>query len=106
MIIGTFTNGVKVNIAALQIGMFQNPSGLEAIGNGYFMPSPNSGDPVASMAANGGAGKITGKSLEQSNVDVATEFVTLMQAQNGYQANARTIRVANDVLRELTNLIR
>ncbi|MHC5162964.1 MAG: flagellar basal body rod C-terminal domain-containing protein [Planctomycetota bacterium] len=41
-----------------------------------------------------------------SNVDIATEFVNLMVAQNGYQANARTITVANDILRELTNLIR
>lgn len=106
MIVGTFTNGVKVNIAALQIGIFQNPGGLESIGNGYFLPTANSGEPIATMAASGGAGKITGQSLEQSNVDIATEFVTLMQAQNGYQANARTIRVANDVLRELTNLIR
>ncbi|MEJ5259298.1 MAG: flagellar hook-basal body complex protein [Anaerohalosphaeraceae bacterium] len=106
MIVGTFTNGVRVNIAAIQIGIFQNPGGLEAIGNGYFMPTANSGEPIATMAATGGAGKLTGQSLEQSNVDIATEFVTLMQAQNGYQANARTIRVANDVLRELTNLIR
>ncbi len=106
MIVGTFTNGVRVNIAALQIGIFQNPGGLEAIGNGYFMPTANSGEPIPTMAATGGAGKITGQSLEQSNVDIATEFVTLMQAQNGYQASARTIRVANDVLRELTNLIR
>ena len=58
------------------------------------------------MAAMGGAGSLTSKSLEKSNVDVATEFVNLMQAQNGYQSNARTIRVANDMLRELTNLIR
>lgn len=106
MIVGTFTNGVKVNIAALQIGIFQNPGGLEALGSGYFLPTANSGEPIATMAATGGAGKVTGQSLEQSNVDIATEFVTLMQAQNGYQANARTIRVANDVLRELTNLIR
>lgn len=106
MIVGTFTNGVKVNIAALQVGIFQNAGGLESIGNGYFLPSANSGEAIATMAASGGAGKITGQSLEQSNVDIATEFVTLMQAQNGYQANARTIRVANDVLRELTNLIR
>jgi len=106
MIIGTFTNGVKVNVAALQIGLFQNPGGLESIGAGYFIPTANSGDPISTMAASGGAGTITGKSLEKSNVDMATEFVTLMHAQNGYQANARTIRVANDVLRELTNLIR
>jgi flagellar hook protein FlgE len=106
LIVGTFTNGVKVNVAALQLGVFQNPGGMEAIGNGYYLGTANSGTPVASMAANGGAGTIKGKSLEKSNVDVATEFVNMMQAQNGYQANARTIRVANDILRELTNLIR
>jgi len=106
MIVGTFTNGVKIDIAALQIGVFQNAGGLESIGNGYFNPTANSGDPIAALAGSGGAGNIKGKSLEKSNVDIATEFVNLMQAQNGYQANSRTIRVANDVLRELTNLIR
>ena len=49
---------------------------------------------------------IKGQSLEKSNVDIATEFVNMMQAQNGYQANARTIRVANAILSELTSLIR
>jgi flagellar hook protein FlgE len=106
MVIGSFTNGEKVPVAALQIGVFQNPGGLEAVGDGYFTPTANSGTAVETMAASGGAGTITGKSLEGSNVEVATEFVNMMQAQNGFQANARTIRVANDILRELTNLIR
>ena len=44
--------------------------------------------------------------LEKSNVEMATEFVNLMQAQNGFQSNARTIRVVNEMLTELTNLIR
>lgn len=106
MIVGTFTNGVKVDVAALQIGIFQNAGGLEAVGNGYYLPTANSGEPIATTASSGGAGKITGKSLEKSNVDIATEFVNLMQAQNGYQANSKTIKVANDVLSTLTNLIR
>ncbi len=106
MVVGTFTNGVKVNVAALQIGVFSNPNGLESVGSGYYVPTSNSGDPIASFASTGGAGSIRGKSLEKSNVDMATEFVNLMQAQNGYQANARTIRVATDILRELTGLIR
>lgn len=106
MLVGTFTNGVKVNIAALQIGLFQNSGGLESVGNGYYLPTANSGEPIETMAGTGGAGSISGKSLEKSNVDIATEFVNLMEAQNGYQANSRTIRVATDVLQELTNLIR
>ena len=106
IVVGSFTNGVKVNVAALQMGTFLNPEGMEAAGGGYFLSTANSGEPIATMASTGATGSIRGKSLEKSNVDIATEFVNLMQAQNGYQANARTITVANDILRELTNLIR
>jgi flagellar hook protein FlgE len=68
--------------------------------------SGNSGEPTGVKAQTQGAGKIVGSSLEKSNADVATEFINLIQAQNGYQANARTIRVANDILGELANLVR
>ncbi len=106
ILIGTFSNGIKKDIAAVQIAVFQNPAGLESIGNGYYTASANSGEPVASQALSGGAGTLHGNSLEQSNADVASEFVNLIEAQNGYQANARTIKVANEILGELTNLIR
>jgi flagellar hook protein FlgE len=106
IIIGAFSNGIKKNIATLQIALFQNTTGLESVGSGYFIPSANSGGAVATQAMTGGAGCIHGGALEKSNADVATEFVNLIQAQNGFQANARSIRVANDILRELSNLIR
>ncbi|MHC5143533.1 MAG: flagellar hook protein, partial [Planctomycetota bacterium] len=64
MVVGTFSNGVKVDVAALQIGLFQNPEGLEAVGGGTFVPTANSGEPIASIATTGGAGSIRGKSLE------------------------------------------
>ena len=105
-IIGVFSNGIKKNIATIQIALFQNPSALENVGNGYFNFSANSGGAVATQALSGGAGSIHGGALEKSNSDVATEFVNMIQAQNGFQANARTIRVANEILSELTNLIR
>jgi len=105
VLIGAFSNGIKKNIATLEIALFQNTSGLESIGNGYFIPSANSGEAIATQAMSGGAGTIHGSSLEKSNADVATEFVNMIQAQNGFQANARTIRVANEILRELTSLI-
>jgi flagellar hook protein FlgE len=106
MVIGAFSNGIKKNIATLQIALFQNTAGLEGVGGGYYLPSANSGEAVATAAMTGGAGSIHGGSLEKSNADVATEFVNLIQAQNGYQANARTIRVAEEILRELSDLIR
>jgi flagellar hook protein FlgE len=106
IVIGAFSNGMKKDIAIIQVALFQNPAGLENAGSGYFIPSANSGEAVATQSMTGGAGTIHSGALEKSNADVATEFVNMIQAQNGFQANARTIRVANDILRELTNLIR
>jgi flagellar hook protein FlgE len=106
VIIGSFSNGVKKDIAALQIALFKNTVGLESIGGGYFIPSANSGEAIATHGNSGGAGAVHGGALEKSNADVATEFIHMIEAQNGYQANARTIRVANSILQELTSLIR
>ena len=106
ILVGMFTNGVRQNIAALKLVTFQNPAALESIGNGMFSASANSGDPLPTRAQSGGAGSVNGGSLEKSNVDMASEFVNLIQAQNGYQANARTIRVTNDMLQQLVNMIR
>jgi flagellar hook protein FlgE len=106
VLVGVFTNGARRDIAAIKMATFQNPGGLQSIGNNYFESSTNSGDPVPTTAASGGVGSVRGGSLEKSNVDVAAEFVSMIQAQNGFQANARTIRVANEMLRDLTNLIR
>ncbi len=105
-VIGAFSNGIKKNIATIQIALFQNPAALESMGGGYFSTSANSGEAVATQALTGGAGSIHGGALEKSNADVATEFVNMIQAQNGFQANARTIKVANEILSELTGLIR
>jgi flagellar hook protein FlgE len=106
MLVGIFTNGVRRDIAQLRVTTFQNPAGLQSVGRNYFTQSANSGLATAAAAMSGKAGSIRGGALEKSNVDPASEFVNLIQAQNGYQASARTITVSNDMLRELSNLIR
>jgi len=106
VLIGAFSNGIKKDLAMLQIALFNNPAGLQSMGGGYSTSSANSGGAVAVQALTAGAGSVQGGALEKSNADVATEFVTLIQAQNGFQANARTITVANQILQELTSLIR
>ena len=106
VLVGVFSNGARRDIASLMLATFQNPAALMALGGNYFSASSNSGEAIPTRALSGGAGAVHGGSLEKSNVDVANEFVNLIQAQNGFQANARTIRVSNEMLRELTNLIR
>ena len=106
VIIGGFSNGIEKNIARLRVALFQNASGPESIGGGYFVPSAHSGDAVAAGAMTDGAGTVHGGALEKSNADVATGFVNMIQARNGFQTNVRTISVANEILREMSNLFR
>ena len=71
-----------------------------------YAESLNSGQAEVGAAASGGRGVIRGGQLESSNVDIALEFTKLIVAQRGFSANARTITVSDEVLEELTNIIR
>jgi flagellar hook protein FlgE len=104
VIIGKFSNGIEKNIARLRVASFQNASGLESIGGGYFVPSANSGDAVATGTITDGVCTVHSGVLEKSNATVAAEFVNMIQTQNGFQTNIRTISVANEILREMSNL--
>ncbi len=103
-ITGRFSNGQTRAVDQLQLALFSNPAGLERSGNGHFVVSSNSGNPQLTTAGNGSSGQILSGSLEGSNVDVAEEFVRLIEAQRGFQANARIISTSDQVLAELVNL--
>ena len=60
---------------------------------------------TVSKGAQGKAGQVAGGALEGSNVSVAEEFVRLIEAQRGFQANARVITTTDEVLAELVNLL-
>jgi flagellar hook protein FlgE len=103
---GISTTGQSFDIAQLAIALFKNPQGLTGVGQSYFDASLGSGDVELGAGGSGGRGIIRGGQLEGSNVDVAFEFTQLIVAQRGFSANARTITVTNQVLEELTNIIR
>jgi flagellar hook protein FlgE len=103
---GVFTNGRTLPIAQLAIANFTNPGGLNREGKNYYSLSNNSDLPMIGPAGSGGRGIITQGTLENSNVDVAFEFTRLILAQRGFQVNARTISVSDQMLQELANIIR
>ncbi len=103
---GIASNGAQFPIAQLAIGSFRNPQGLESVGNNFYISSLSSGDVQVGAGGSNGNGLVRAGQLEQSNVDIAIEFTRLIVAQRGFSANARTITVSNDILQELTNLIR
>jgi flagellar hook protein FlgE len=58
------------------------------------------------MANTSGLGRVLSNSLELSNVDLAEEFVKMISAQRGFQANSRIITTTDEMLQELVNLNR
>ncbi len=103
---GVYDNGQTQDLYTVALAVFSNPSGLEKLGNGAFRESANSGIPQILRPLEGGAGKLAGRSLEASNVDLTQEFVDLIKAQRGFQASARVITTSDQVLEELMNLKR
>ena len=103
---GLASNGRALPLAQLAIASFSNPNALAAIGNNYFQQSISSGEAALGIGTSGNRGQIMGGQLERSNVDIAHEFTQLIVAQRGFSANARTITVSDEMLEELTNIIR
>ena len=106
IIIGTYTNGEVREIAQVGIATFNNEQGLMKVGGSLFAETPNSGDGVIDRPGTGGRGNIMSGKLENSNVDLAKEFVTMITVQRGYQANSRVITTSDEMLQELMNLKR
>ncbi len=103
---GIATNGRSIPLAQLAIATFRNPTGLTRAGNNYYDTSLASGDAEIGTALSGDRGQVKSNYLERSNVDIALEFTQLITAQRGFSANARTITVTDEILQELTQLIR
>jgi len=105
-ITGSFSNGLKQVIGRIALGAFTNPAGLEKAGGSLFRTTVNSGDAAIGTAGTGGRGSLAGGALEMSNVDLSSEFTSLIVAQRGFQANSRVITTSDEVLQELVNLKR
>lgn len=96
----------KIQIGRIDLVTFENPYGLEEVGNSYFKATSNSGEAKACQAGEGGTGMLKTSSLEMSNVDMSTEFSDMIVTQRGFQANSRIITVSDSILEELVNLKR
>ncbi len=105
-IIGMYSNGLNRIIGQIGVSTFANVGGLVRIGSNMFMATPASGAPQIGAPETGGRGSVTGGVLENSNVDLGTEFSNLIITQRGFQANARTITTADTILQETVNLVR
>lgn len=98
--------GVPTKIASIACVKFGNSDGLSQDGESYYVQTPNSGDPIATIPGNGGTGTFRAGALEMSNVDLSREFTEMIITQRGFQANTRMITTSDEMLSELVSMKR
>lgn len=106
IITGNFSNGQVLRKAQVALASFNNLAGLHKEGGNLFRETTESGAPITGVPGSIGLGSIAPNSLEQSNVDLGTEFVKLITTQRGFQANSKIISTTDEMLSDLINIKR
>jgi flagellar hook protein FlgE len=105
-IVGGFTNGITQILGQIQLADFNNPEGLNRVGENMYSITANSGTAIPGYAGEGSVSSIASGALEMSNVDLAQEFTNMIIAQRGFQANGRVISTTDQLMEELVQLKR
>jgi flagellar hook protein FlgE len=103
-ITGEFSNGRDQVLGQVLLANFNNPAGLDAIGDTLLAVSADSGAAVTGVPGQGGRGVLLSGALEASNVDLGQEFVNMILAQRSFQISSRIISVADEMYTVATGL--
>lgn len=107
VVMGVYSNDQKQPLGMIALANFNNPAGLEKVGNNLYIATANSGDFTGGVAAGaGGTGSLSAGTLEMSNVDLSEQFSEMMMAQRAYQANSKIITTTDNMLEIIVNLMR
>ncbi len=104
VILGRYTNGQTKALAQVALANFTSPEGLTPLGNNVWAESSTSGAPLVGPPGTASLGALQSGSVEESNVDLTAELVSMITAQRNYQANAQTIKTQDALMQTLVNL--
>ena len=91
----------------IQLANFQNPAGLNSLGGSLYAPTDASGEPTVGIpGGQEGLGTVMQGYVEQSNVSVVDEFINLIVAQRGYEANSKVVQAADQMYQQANSLPR
>ena len=93
-------------IGQLQLFLFPNPAGLSSEGSNMFRATNASGQATAGTPGALGYGVTRGQFLENANVEVVTELISLIAAQRAYEINSRAIQAGDEMLSTATDIVR
>ena len=90
----------------MALANFASLEGLYKKGGNIFTETTESGAPVTGVPGSNGLGTIAPNALEQSNVDIGTEFVNLITVQRGFQANTKIVTTTDEMIADVINMKR
>jgi flagellar hook protein FlgE len=96
--------GSTVTAGYISLATFPNQAGLQRNGGSLWSAGAASGPETAGQPGTGIFGQTIGGELEQSNVDMGTEFTNMIEAERGYQANASTITTADRMMQTVVQM--
>ena len=99
-----YSNGQTVDKAQIVLGAFANPQGLQPLGNNLYAETNDSNQAVIGAPGSGKLGLLQASAVEESNVDLTAELVSMITAQRNYQSNSQTIKTQDQILQTLVNL--
>lgn len=102
---GQYSNGQTLALGQVAVANFADPQGLIESSGGTYQTTLASGAAVIGQAGTGGDGTITGGAVEQSNVDLSTEFANMIVAQQSYEANAKVLTTFDQVSQATLQLV-
>ena len=98
------SSGTSVTAGYLSLATFPNQAGLQRDGGSLWSATAASGTETAGQPGTAGYGQTISGELEQSNVDMGTEFTNMIEAERGYQANASTITTADQMMQTVVQM--
>jgi flagellar hook protein FlgE len=101
---GSYSNGQTKDISQLVLVDFVSPTGLASLGNNQWGETAASGQPLVGDPGTGNRGVLQSAAVEEANVDLTQELVSLITMQRNYQANAQSIKTQDQILQTLVNL--
>jgi flagellar basal-body rod protein FlgG len=102
----TYTTASGSTNFQIQLANFNNPGGLDAMGQNLYKETPASGTPTLGTPGADGMGQLEQGSLELSNVSVVQEMVNLILAQRAYEVNSKAVQAADEMMQTSNNLQR
>lgn len=102
-ITGQFSNGLTKTLGQVVLANFDNDDGLINDGGNLYQTGPNSGTPLIGAATQNGTGTVQSGVLEESNVDLSSEFINLIMASTGFSASSKVISTSDELLTDLLN---